>query len=276
MRKILGLMLMVLAVTGCAKSNEADVNVAATETVTQVVTENSTEISTEVITITYTEATTEITTQSAAQETTQSATQEITQAITVAATPVVEIVGTTSKGYTIERIDGVTYVGGVLIANKTYSLPEAYAPGDDATAVAAFVKMQAAAAKEGLDIHISSGFRSYETQRILYNSYIARDGQEAADRFSARAGHSEHQSGLAFDLNNVNMYFTYTPECPWVAAHAHEYGFIVRYTKEKENITGYMYEPWHIRYVGVELANKIYESGLCLEEYFGIDSKYKE
>lgn len=273
-------MLIVLVSTGCAQSNEVDVTMEAPESVTQlstqVVTENTLEISTEVITIPYTEVTTEVTTQAAVQKTTQAATQEITQETTAAPKPIVEVIGTTDKGYIIEQIDGVTYVEGVLIANKTYALPENYAPGDDATALAAFEKMQAAAANEALDIHISSGFRSYETQRMLYNAYIARDGQAAADRFSARAGHSEHQSGLAFDLNSVSMYFASTPECPWVAAHAHEYGFIVRYAKEKESITGYMYEPWHIRYVGEELAKEIYELGLSLEEYFGIDSSYKE
>ncbi len=185
------------------------------------------------------------------------------------------IVGYTSKGYVISQKNGITYVNNVLVANKTYSLPESYNPGDLLSDCAkAFKEMQSAASKEGLSIWNASGFRSYELQKSLYNRYSDRDGKEAADRYSARPGHSEHQSGLAIDLNEITSSFKDTAEGKWVAANCHKYGFILRYPQGKEAQTGYMYEPWHIRYVGVDTATKIYNSGLCLEEYFGITSAY--
>lgn len=174
----------------------------------------------------------------------------------------------------IEVIDGVTYVNGILIANKTYSLPPDYAPGVNIEAEQAFQTMKQAAIKEGLNIYISSSFRSYQYQEKLYNKYVARDGKEKADTYSARPGHSEHQTGLAFDLNTIDDSFANTPEAKWVAEHAHEYGFIVRYPADKTEITGFKYEPWHIRYLGVETATKVYQSGLCLEEYLDITSVY--
>lgn len=172
--------------------------------------------------------------------------------------------------------NGLTYIDGILIVNKTYSLPKDYNPGVDATAESAFKKMQSAAAAEGLNIYISSGFRSYEYQSGLYERYASRDGYAAADRYSARPGHSEHQTGLAFDLNTIDDSFADTREGKWVAENCHKYGFIIRYPKGKEHITGYMYESWHIRYLGVDTATKVYESGKTLEEYFGITSEYKD
>lgn len=171
---------------------------------------------------------------------------------------------------------GLTYIDGVLIVNKTYSLPKDYNPGVDATAESAFKKMQSAASAEGLNIYISSGFRSYDYQSGLYERYAQRDGYAAADRYSARPGHSEHQTGLAFDLNSIDDSFADTREGKWVAENCHKYGFIIRYPKGKEDITGYMYESWHIRYLGVDMATKVYESGKTLEEYFGITSEYDE
>lgn len=181
---------------------------------------------------------------------------------------------TAQPGPDIQVADGITYVNGILIANKTYSLPADYNPGVDPTAQAAFDEMAQAAANEGLNIYISSGFRSYDYQAGLYQRYVDRDGQAAADTYSARPGHSEHQTGLAFDLNTISDSFANTPEGQWVAAHCHEYGFILRYPAEKEEITGYKYEPWHLRYLGIEQATAVAESGLCLEEYLGINSVY--
>ena len=182
----------------------------------------------------------------------------------------------TSKGFVAKVVDGVTYIDGVLIVNKTYSLPEEYGSGLTTNTTNAFNSMQKDASKEGLNLYISSGYRSYYTQKTLYNNYVARDGVANADTYSARAGHSEHQTGLAFDLNTIDESFANTKEGKWVSDNCYKYGLILRYPKGKENITGYMYESWHLRYVGVELATKLYNNGnwITLEEYYGIDSKY--
>lgn len=189
--------------------------------------------------------------------------------------------GYTSKGYALAKKNGITYVvseyGYTLIANKTYSLPSTYAPGDlTAETKAALSVLQKAAAKDGVSIYVVSGYRSYQTQANLYNRYVARDGKAAADTYSARPGHSEHQSGLAMDVNSLYNSFANTKEGKWLEANAHKYGFVIRYGKNKQSITGYIYEPWHIRYLGTELATAVYESGLCLEEFFGITSKYAQ
>ena len=160
------------------------------------------------------------------------------------------------------------------MVNKTYSLPSDYNPGVDSTANAALNEMIAAAAKEGINLWIASGFRSYSRQETLYNNYVARDGKAAADRYSARPGYSEHQTGLAFDLNSLEQSFGETKEGKWIAENCWKYGFILRYPQNKEAQTGYMYEPWHVRYLGKDIAEKIYKSGLCLEEYLNITSVY--
>ena len=185
--------------------------------------------------------------------------------------------GISTKGYSVVEVNGITYVDGVLVANKTYSLPADYNPGGlTAETGAAFARMQTAANADGISLYIQSGFRSYELQESLYTRYVSRDGQEAADRYSARPGHSEHQTGLAIDLNDISYAFADTPEGKWVDENCHKYGFILRYPQEKEAQTGYRYEPWHIRYVGVDVATAIHNSGLCLEEYYGISSVYSD
>ncbi|MCQ2484551.1 MAG: M15 family metallopeptidase [Clostridia bacterium] len=181
----------------------------------------------------------------------------------------------TTKKTTTQKVKNATYIKGILVVNKTYALPEDYAPGVNPEAKGAFDKMAADAAKEGLDLHIRSGYRSYSYQKNLYNNYVAQDGKAAADRYSARPGHSEHQTGLAFDVNSLSQSFENTAEGKWMAKNCWKYGFIIRYPKGKESITGYMYEPWHIRYLGKENAKAVHDSGLTLEEYLGIDSKYK-
>ena len=138
----------------------------------------------------------------------------------------------------------------------------------------AFSEMKAAAAAEGLTLKIISGFRPYSQQESTYNNYCKRDGKELADRYSARPGHSEHQTGFAMDINSLRQSFGETNEGIWLANHCAEYGFILRYGKEKENSTGFMYEPWHLRYVGIEIAKTVTESGLSLEEFLGITSEY--
>ena len=185
---------------------------------------------------------------------------------------------TTSKGYHGEVIDGVTYIEGYLVANKTYALPRDYGDGLTNQTLSAFYTMQAGAKKDGLSIYISSGYRSYSTQKNLYSNYVKRDGVEKADTYSARAGHSEHQSGLAFDVNIVSDAFIGTPEAIWLADHCYEYGFILRYPQGKTDETGYKFEPWHFRYVGTELAEILYDGGnwITMEDYFGFTSQYQE
>ena len=118
-----------------------------------------------------------------------------------------------------------------------------------------------------------SGYRSYDYQTELYNNYVAREGQVAADTYSARPGYSEHQTGLAFDIldshGNLLDGTEYHDAIHWLHTHAHEYGFIIRFQPGKEAITGYQAEAWHLRYVG-DKATDIYNSGLSLEEYFGV------
>lgn len=162
-----------------------------------------------------------------------------------------------------------TYIKGILLVNKQYGLPRDFG-GLDAVAFSALNELQAAAAVEGFSMQMISGYRSYDYQVDLYNSYVARDGQAAADRYSARPGYSEHQTGLCFDVGDINDDYGSTPAGKWLDAHAHEYGFIIRFPDGKEEITGYMYEPWHIRYVGKEAATEIYQKGITLEEYLGV------
>lgn len=183
---------------------------------------------------------------------------------------------TTSKGFKGVVKNGVTYIDGILIANKSYSLPSTYGSGLTSDTMIAFNEMKAAAANDGINIYIVSGFRSYSYQSNLYNNYVLSDGLENADTYSARPGHSEHQTGLAFDLNSVDESFGSTKDGIWLSNNASKYGFILRYPKGKTNETGYIYEPWHFRYVGKTLASKLYNNGewTTLESYFGITSKY--
>ncbi len=190
---------------------------------------------------------------------------------------------TTSKGFNGKVVNGVTYIDGVLIANKTYSLPANYGNGITGETQNAFNMLHNDAAALGYNLTLASGYRSYYTQQNLYNNYAARDGYAAADRYSARAGHSEHQTGLAFDTCEhtrpdicINSGFDGTDQARWISENCYKYGLILRYPQGKEEITGYMHESWHLRYVGVDLATKLYNGGnwITLEEYFGIDSKY--
>ena len=171
----------------------------------------------------------------------------------------------------IEQKDGLTYVNGVLIVNKKYGLPKDYNPGVNKEALNALKKMQADASALGLDLKLVSGYRTYERQEKIYNKYVKKDGQKKADTYSSRPGHSEHQTGLTFDIGEISDNFSKTNSYKWLENNAHLYGFIIRYPKGKEDITGYKYEPWHVRYLGVDLATKVKESGLCLEEYLKIN-----
>ena len=172
---------------------------------------------------------------------------------------------------TVEVKQGMTYVDGILIANKKHALPVSYNPGENATAGGKFRQLLRAMQLLNLDVSNSySGFRSYSYQNALYQNYVRLYGQAAADRFSARPGYSEHQTGLAFDLIHTNgALLERSREANWLAENAHQHGFIIRYKAGKESITGYQYEPWHVRYVGNQ-ASAIYRSNKTLEEHLGI------
>ena len=181
----------------------------------------------------------------------------------------------------------------LVVANKKYALDYYFEPTDlrvvNATgnrthylrdcAASALESMFAAAAQEGITLVTCSSYRSASYQASLYNNYVAMYGTATADTISARPGYSDHQTGLAADIGDHDQATVFTQamentvEGQWLYAHAHEYGFILRYPKGKEWITGYSFEPWHYRYVGVDYATAIYNvSPDCtLEEYFGIE-----
>ncbi|MBR6236399.1 MAG: M15 family metallopeptidase [Firmicutes bacterium] len=191
-----------------------------------------------------------------------------------------------------------------ILVNRTHPLAQAYKPDDMVTvkyvvsgvgkkgetdqlrkvAAEAFEKMVEAAAEQEINIKMRTGFRSYEYQKDrLYDPEVKNKGQAEADKATARPGHSEHQTGLALDVGGesqkyaLSYEFGDTKEGKWVAEHCHEFGFIIRYVdgtkKEPGKLTGYVFEPWHIRYVGVDVATEMYELGggkLTYEEYLGI------
>ena len=158
----------------------------------------------------------------------------------------------------------------IVVANKHYPMSKDYNPGENPTAKAELLKLIVAMQQAGFPISDHySGFRSYENQVKLYQDYVTKDGKAEADRYSARPGYSEHQTGLAFDLIGTNGDLVTEPKAAqWLLDHAADYGFVVRYLKGKEKETGYMAEEWHLRYVGKE-AKEIAASGLSLEEYYG-------
>ena len=132
-----------------------------------------------------------------------------------------------------------------------------------------YIEMWDAAKKDGLSMRVVSAYRTEDYQRGLYNNKVRTTGKVYADNYSARPGHSEHQTGLAVDIGSTrNGVFEYSAEFRWMLQHAHEYGYILRYPKGKEWITGYSYEPWHYRYVGTDAARIIYEEGITYEEYY--------
>lgn len=173
-----------------------------------------------------------------------------------------------------------------VLVNKFYYLDENYipknletidsnysVPGKKMVNVAriSFEYLAKKALSEGYRIRAVSTYRSFSYQEGLYNNYVAKDGVEKADKYSARAGFSEHQTGLAVDVDNFSTSFNdfeNTKEYKWMLDNAYKYGFILRYPKDKENITGYIYEPWHYRYVGIEIASLIHENNLSYEEYY--------
>jgi D-alanyl-D-alanine carboxypeptidase len=172
-----------------------------------------------------------------------------------------------------------------VVVNKKRPLPSTYVPANLVTVGSQQLRKEAAdqlnillsdAKNAGQPMTVISGYRSYDKQVSTYNAYVQRDGAAAADTYSARAGHSEHQTGLAVDLGTASgscaleICFADTGQGKWLTAHAAEYGFIIRYQKDNENRTGYQYEPWHIRYVGKDLAAELQKTNQTMEEFFGL------
>lgn len=179
-----------------------------------------------------------------------------------------------------------------VLVNKHFRLPEGYKPDPlvepnvpfifkeklekrkmRKEAADALEKLFAAAKDDGIALAGVSGYRSEATQTTLFNNYVKKDGLEAANTYSSKPGSSEHQTGLAIDVSGISgkcaaeNCFADTKEAKWLADHAAEYGFIIRYLKGKESLTGYEYEPWHIRYVGMDISKEIADKGITLEEY---------
>lgn len=181
------------------------------------------------------------------------------------------------------------------VVNKGRMLPSSYVPANlvvpgvplrlsagaedmhlRADAATALEQLIAGGKSQNINLMLTSGYRSYGNQAVTYSGFAKTDGVAKADTYSARPGHSEHQAGLAADLEptsrkcELQLCFASTPEGQWLAVNAFRYGFIIRYQKDKENITGYQYEPWHIRYVGKDLATQIQQTGQTLEQFFGL------
>ena len=174
-----------------------------------------------------------------------------------------------------DDVDFIPLVNNIPIANKTYPLPKDYDPGLDPNARTAFLRLQSDAAAAGLTIYPISAYRSYSYQKQVYAGWVSMYGDEA-DLISARPGHSEHQLGLAIDVNSAEYSFADTAESKWLREHCAEYGFILRYPDfESRYSTGYSYEPWHIRYIGIATAKAVMESGMSLEQLLHIDSYYR-
>lgn len=203
----------------------------------------------------------------------------------------------------IEQVDGKNVILNPLnimaLVNKQFSLPDGYIPNDlirpnvtfsfgnqdieksylRKDAAVALEKMFQDAKKNGIELQAVSGYRSYDRQVVLFDAEVNRVGIEKAVQVVAVPGFSEHQTGLAMDISshsaNLNLLesFAATNEGKWLAENAHRFGFILRYPKGKETITGYQYEPWHFRYVGEKAAKIIFEKKLSLEEYFNVVEK---
>ncbi len=198
-----------------------------------------------------------------------------------------------SNKHTIREIDRTPDSLTVLI-NKEFSLPSDYVPQNltapaitfsfsgynekklmRSEAAKALEELFDAASEEGLHLYGISGYRSYKRQLAIYKKNIAEKGIEHTNKYSAKAGYSEHQSGLAMDVstisiqNRLDIAFSGTPEGKWLAQNCWKFGYIIRYPEGKSDITGYAYEPWHIRYVGTELAKYLTENNLTMEEYYG-------
>lgn len=174
----------------------------------------------------------------------------------------------------------------LILVNKYYALSEDFSPTDlvsvspygnvklSRNAAEAFIELCKQAKEDGYTIIGISGYRSYQTQKNLYNRYLQKDPQKVVDTYSAKAGHSEHQTGLAIDVSSNNpdmLTFEMSSSFIWMKENAHQFGYILRYLKGKEDITGYKYEPWHYRFVGKEIATLLHQTGMTYDEYVAIN-----
>ena len=191
-----------------------------------------------------------------------------------------------SNGFYKNTKEADTKKGNEVLVNKFYYLTKDYDPGEivdmsnwyafDGRKIKkevydAFIEMHNAAKKDGINLIANSGYRDYNYQTKLYNEYKDRDGSEYADTYAARPGYSEHQTGLALDIVSYGATmenFDKSDAFKWLQDHAVDYGFILRYPKDKEYLTGYSYESWHYRYLGKDLAKKVKDSGLTYDEYY--------
>lgn len=187
--------------------------------------------------------------------------------------------------YTHTSLTNMDLGYGILV-NKYYSLPEKYAPDDVVNmssqysypgnsirkeVYGAFKEMADSAKEDKITLIVNSSYRDYQTQKEIYDDYADKNGKEYADKFAARPDYSEHQTGLALDIFTPGAgmkTFENTDASKWLLKNSYKFGFILRYPSEKENITGYSYESWHYRYLGKDLAKKVYESGLTFDEYY--------
>jgi zinc D-Ala-D-Ala carboxypeptidase len=203
----------------------------------------------------------------------------------------------------IEQVAGKSVIQNPLnilaLVNKQFALPDGYEPNDlvkpnvsfsygNQDIEKSYLRKEAASALEtmfkdakdsGINLNAVSGYRSYQRQEVLFDAEVSRVGREQAVQAVAVPGNSEHQTGLAMDIssdsvnNTLTEQFESTVEGQWLKENAHRYGFILRYPKGKETITGYQYEPWHFRFVGEKAAKLIYKKDLTLEEYFNVVEK---
>ena len=191
------------------------------------------------------------------------------------------------NNFEIKTIDGVTYIDGIMIVNKSYGVPSSFVPDNlenyesikmEKNALNHLIELISDAKSMGYEIVPRTAYRSYSFQKQIYDGYLKNDSKDLVDQYSARPGHSEHHTGLAVDVNSLDQNWGDTEEGIWLKENCASYGFIIRYPFDKEDITGYMYEPWHIRYVGTELSQKLYNDGnwITLEEYFNVTSVYEE
>lgn len=195
---------------------------------------------------------------------------------------------TTATGHQLVIENSIAYVDGYMIVNKSYSLPRGFSSTGDGTrtlrpeASNAFAAMKAAAPAEvKKNLRVRSGVRTISDQTVIFNNYVLRDGLEEALTYSSRPGHSEHHTGLGMDITTADTEDVAKPEIAvvlnWLNENAYKYGFILRYPEGKTQETGYIFEPWHYRYVGEELAEILYNDGdwITMEAYFGVDSVYR-